>query len=192
MKQLLPLFFFFISFNLLAQQTTQKITIRGVVVDSVSSRPLSFVTLIVNNAENAQPVKSALSKDDGAFEFIVPANKQYHLALAYMGYMPKTVKVNAAGENAMADLGKITMSESQGQLKEVSISAAKPLLTKEIDRISFYVQADPENISNDALEMLRKVPMVTVDGNDVIQLKGSSGYRLFINGKPSALMTNNP
>src|ERR1700761_35555 len=106
MKQLLSLFFFFISFNLLAQQTTQKINIRGVVVDSVSSKPLSFVTLILNNTENAQSVKSALSKDDGTFEFIAPANKQYKLALAYIGYLPKTIKVTAIGESSIMDLGK--------------------------------------------------------------------------------------
>src|SRR6202000_2092388 len=42
------------------------------------------------------------------------------------------------------------------------------------------------------LDMLRKVPMVTVDANDVVQLKGSSNFQIFINGKPSALMVASP
>ncbi|HXB34825.1 MAG TPA: outer membrane beta-barrel protein [Puia sp.] len=78
------------------------------------------------------------------------------------------------------------------QLKEAVVTAFRPAIHQEIDRISYDVQADPESKSNDALEMLRKVPMITVDGNDNIQLKGSNNFLIFLNGKPSALMTNNP
>jgi hypothetical protein len=78
------------------------------------------------------------------------------------------------------------------QLKEAVVTAFRPAIHQEIDRISYDVQADPESKSNDALEMLRKVPMITVDGLDNIQLKGSNNFLIFLNGKPSALMTNNP
>jgi len=37
--------------------------------------------------------------------------------------------------------------------------------------------------------MLKKVPMVTVDGEDKIQLKGSSNYKIYLNGKPSTLLS---
>lgn len=40
--------------------------------------------------------------------------------------------------------------------------------------------------------MLRKVPMVTVDGDDQIQLKGSTNFKIYMNGKPSNLLSNNP
>lgn len=37
--------------------------------------------------------------------------------------------------------------------------------------------------------MFRKVPMITVDGEDKIQLKGSSNYKIYMNGKPSNLLS---
>lgn len=95
-------------------------------------------------------------------------------------------------KNHLIDIGKIDMAAAYGQLKEVSVTAFKPLVKQEIDRISYDVQADPESKANDALEMLRKLPLISVDGSDNIQLKGSLNFRIFINGKPSALMVNAP
>ena len=40
--------------------------------------------------------------------------------------------------------------------------------------------------------MLRKVPLVTVDGEDNIQVNGSSNFKVHVNGKPNTLMSNNP
>ena len=40
--------------------------------------------------------------------------------------------------------------------------------------------------------MLRKVPMVTVDGDDNIQLKGNSNFKIYMNGRPSGLLSSNP
>lgn len=70
--------------------------------------------------------------------------------------------------------------------------ALKPLVKAEIDKISYSVKDDPDAQTNTALEMLRKVPMVTVDGEDNIQLNGSSSFKVYVNGKPNTLMSNNP
>mgnify|MGYP000705316795 FL=1 len=40
--------------------------------------------------------------------------------------------------------------------------------------------------------MLRKVPLVTVDGEDNIEVNGSSNFKVHVNGKPNTLMSNNP
>lgn len=135
-------------------------------------------------------MKSMLTKEDGTFELIVTADRKYNISLVYIGYQSKIIPIPDG--KLSVDLGSITMTSLPGQLKEVSITGTKPLLKQEIDRISFDPQADPESKANDALEMLRKVPMITVDANDQIQLKGSSHYQIFINGKSSALMANNP
>lgn len=40
--------------------------------------------------------------------------------------------------------------------------------------------------------MLRKVPLVTVDGEDNIKVNGSSSFKVYVNGKPNNMMSNNP
>jgi hypothetical protein len=180
------------------------ITIKGIVLDSSTNRPIGLVTLTLTDNGTGETVRSSATKNDGAFELSAPANRAYNLSLTSVGYLPKIIPVPATDSTQDAphrdnapgnpiDLGKILLSGgSSGQLQAVSIVASRPVIRQEIDRISYDVQADPDSKANDALEMLRKVPMVTVDANDVVQLKGSSNFQIFINGKPSALMVASP
>jgi outer membrane receptor protein involved in Fe transport len=82
--------------------------------------------------------------------------------------------------------------DSVRRLKEVSIVGQKRLVTQEIDRLSYNVQADPEVRSLNALDMIRKVPMVSLDANDELQINGNGGLRILVNGKPSSLANRNP
>jgi hypothetical protein len=194
LMRLLLLFALLSSINLLAQQPIQKVTIKGLVVDSSNNLPLSFATVVLVDARNGKSVLSSITKIDGTFEISISLGQPYNLELAAVGYHSRTVELSHFDitRTPAFELDKIYLSKSFGQLKDVLVLGAKPIVRHEIDRISYDVQADPESKSNDALEMLRKVPMVTVDGNDNIQLKGSSNYQIFIDGKPSALMANNP
>ncbi|WP_179091152.1 outer membrane beta-barrel protein [[Flexibacter] sp. ATCC 35208] len=82
--------------------------------------------------------------------------------------------------------------EQPRQLKEITVKAQPQLVRKEIDRVIYDVQSDPDNKVESAIEMLAKVPLLAVDGDGNIRLNGSGKYRIFINGKPSSLMTRNP
>jgi ferric enterobactin receptor len=73
-------------------------------------------------------------------------------------------------------------------LKEVTVKADKPIIKQEVDRITYDLQADPQSKTSNVLEMMRKLPYVTVDGNENIMLKGNASYKILINGKPSSLM----
>ena len=61
-------------------------------------------------------------------------------------------------------------------LDAVTVVAKKPLVKSELDKMTYDVESDPEAQANSVLEMLRKVPMVTVDGQDNITVKGSSNF----------------
>jgi ferric enterobactin receptor len=81
-----------------------------------------------------------------------------------------------------------TAKPKVNDLKEVTIKADKPIIKQEVDRITYDLQADPQSKVSNVLEMMRKVPFVTVDGNENIMLKGNASYKILINGKPSSLM----
>jgi outer membrane receptor protein involved in Fe transport len=184
------LLFVSISFLSIAQNAPINLTVKGIAIDSVSKQPLGYVTVALQDAKTNTPVKSNLTKDDGSFELKAPAGKSYTLVLAFVGYQSKVLPIT--GANNAIDAGKIMMQASTNQLKDVVITAVKPLMTQEVDRISYNVAADPESKSVTALDMMRKVPLLTVDANDNIQLKGSGNYKILINGKESALLAKNP
>lgn len=172
-----------------AQQSSSNWILKGQLVDSISRAPLQFAAVGLKTEPGAAIIKGAISEADGSFVFPDLKEKNYHLNISLLGYQAKEFLVS--NSSPMLDLGLIFLSSSSTNLQEISITASKPLIRQEIDRLSYDVQADPESKAQTALEMLRKVPLLSIDGDDNIQLQGSSSYRIFINGKPSALMATN-
>lgn len=168
-------------------------TVKGTVIDSLKQEPLGYVTVIVLETGKKEPVKSVLSKDNGAFEVTGLPPKSYQLVLAFVGYRTKRLDLPAfSAEKPAVDLGKILLASSTTQLKAVEIVTERPLVKQDIDKITYDVDADPESKTMTALDMLRKVPLITVDADDNIQLKGSGNYRVLVNGKTSSLFANSP
>ncbi len=188
-KLLLTLLACLFTIFLFGQNTEQNITVKGLVTDSVTNKTLGYVTILLQDSKIKSSVKSTLTKDDGTFELSAKEEGNYQLALAFVGYKTKVIAITSTG---VINLGIIPLSPSASQLNEVAVTAVKPLMKQEIDRMNYDVQADPDSKTFSALEMMRKVPMISVDGNDNIKLRGSGSYKILINGKESALMANNP
>lgn len=76
-------------------------------------------------------------------------------------------------------------------LDAVTVTAQKPLVTKEIDRIGYDVQADTEAKTSQLDEILKKVPLVSVDPDGTIKIKGSTDFKVYKNGRPNSSFTRN-
>ncbi|MEP6949665.1 MAG: outer membrane beta-barrel family protein [Ginsengibacter sp.] len=191
MKSLSLTLFLFYLFSAAPAQTVQsKITVKGSVVDSVTGKPLVYVTVALQDMKTGTPVKSTLSKEDGSFEILAAADKAYQIVLTFTGYLNRTISVTGGGSKV--NIGKIILSPSGKQLKEVTVTGVRPVIKREIDGISYDVTADPESVALNVLDMMRKVPLLSVDASDNIKLKGSGNYKILINGKESALVAKNP
>ncbi len=168
-------------------------SIKGTVQDSLKQEPLGYVTIILLETGKKEPVKTALSRDNGTFELSGLPAKSYQLVLAFVGYQNKKINiVPFTAQNRVVDIGQVFMSSASTQLKAVEIVTERPLVIQDIDKITYDVDADPESKTLTALDMLRKVPLITVDADDNIELKGNGNYRVLVNGKTSSLFVRNP
>jgi len=176
-------------YNVKAQVSPESASIKGIVIDSASNKGQDYITAALKK-DNAT-IKTALSKTDGSFQIdkVVPGN--YTLVIVAMGFTPKSIPV-VVKEAKTYDLGKIRVSGTAKNLAEVNVTAARPIIKQEIDRITYDIQADPESKVNTVLDMMRKIPLLSVDAEDNIQLKGSGSYKILINNKPSSLVARNP
>ncbi|MCO5945987.1 outer membrane beta-barrel family protein [Mucilaginibacter flavidus] len=179
-----------ISAIVFAQPAPKPLTVKGTVIDSATKTPVGYATVSLIDAATKQAVRGGLTKDDGTFELKTVTGKTYQLTVASVGYGNKIIKITGGDEEV--NVGRIFLSTAKNQLKEVSITALRPVVKQEIDRLTYDVQADPETKTQNVLDMLRKVPLLTVDASDNIQLKGESNYKILINGKPSSLVAHNP
>ena len=99
-----------------------------------------------------------------------------------------SVSRSAQGDACLSKNDSITWNK---ELEGVVIKAQKQLIKQEIDRIGYDVQADEESKTQTVLDMLRKVPMVTVDGQDNILVKGNSSYKIYKNGHYDPSLSKN-
>ena len=177
-----------------AQSTSgSQYQIKGQAIDSLTMETMPYVTCSIVLTDKPQQVISRFAGDaDGNFTCGLNNPGNYTLLLTFVGKAVTTKQFTVSETQKVMQLGQIPMADSRETLKAVTITATRPLVKVDADKISYDVQQDPESKTSNALELLRKVPMVTVDGQDNIQLKGSSNFKIFLNGKPSNLFSNNP
>ena len=187
-------FFCLFTFSLFSQTTPNlSITVKGIVMDSVSLQTIPYATVSVSAAATPDVyLKRIASGATGDFEVVLNKAGDFVISFESVGMKKFTQKITVTPEQKTISLGKINMSTASKALGEVTVTAAKPLVKVDLDKISYDTKSDPESESSTVLDMMKKVPMVTVDGNDNIQLKGSSNFKIYINGKASGMTTNNP
>jgi ferric enterobactin receptor len=185
-------YFFFISIGHSQDLNNRLITIKGVVVDSVTNVGLSYVTVVVQKPGSYDVVKSTLTAQDGIFNISVLSNQgTFQLTFSYVGYKTKTL-VLPPFTSPVLDLGSINISPTAAQLQEVHITVQRPLIDQSHDKMTYHVESDPEVNLLSTFEMLRKVPMLSIDADDNITLNGQENYQILINGRRSALFTSSP
>ena len=183
----------FVSTSVFAQNnsgSTASFTIKGQVVDSLSNESVPYATLRIALASAPQnPVKLLACDDDGKFNATMNKPGKYIMTMESLGKLPAQKAFTLSENKKVLDFGKLFMHDNTQQLNEVTVTAQKPLVKVEVDKLTYSLEDDPEAKTSNALEMFRKVPMVTVDGEDKIQQKGSSNYKIYMNGKPSNLLS---
>ncbi|WP_254046186.1 outer membrane beta-barrel family protein [Prevotella sp. P4-51] len=176
-----------------AQNTQHSYTITGVVADSVTHEGESYATLTIARADSAaKPVKQALTDIKGRFSISSSGTGSYLLMVRSMGRKPMQRAYTVDATTRTIDLGTLLLQDGGNQLETVEVVAYKPLVKADVDKIAYSVEDDPEANTNTVIEMLKKVPMVTVDGQDNIRVNGNSSFKIYVNGKPNNMMTKNP
>lgn len=194
-EKLLTLFMvLFLALPLYAQMDKAgSFTVKGQVLDSLTNESVPYATLRIALASTSEkPIKLLACDIDGKFQTPLNNIGTYIIVMQSIGKAPAEKVFTLSDERKVMDLGVLFMQDNNLRLEEVTVTAQKPLVKAEIDRIIYCLEDDPEAQTNNTLEMLRKVPMVTVDGEDKIELKGSSNFKVYMNGKPSNLLSNNP
>lgn len=108
----------------------------------------------------------------------------YVITISSIGKAPVTKEFTLKPSVRVIDLGTMLSAEANNELKGVEVVAQKPLVKVDVDKIEYNIEDDPElEIEQYIGDAFRKVPLVTVDGEDNIQVNGSSSFKIHVNGK---------
>jgi hypothetical protein len=186
-KTIALIIFLFGALMLHAENKNLPYQIAGQAVEAANGKSVPYATVTLQN-DSAKTVKKVSSDINGKFSFFVKEKRKYTVIVSFMGF--REAKVTANVTDTKTDVGKISLEEGV-VMKEVSIVAQKPLVKVDPDKLTYSVEADPESKTSNVLEMLRKIPLITVDSEDNISLNGQSNFKVLINGKSSSMMSNN-
>jgi ferric enterobactin receptor len=173
------------------QQTSAqtKTLINGTIVDSASKEPVGFATIGLKTGKDSL-VKTTISKADGSFKFENVKPVTYHLVFVSAEYERKMIDIDLTN-TAEVNLGVLPLTHETKNLKEVEVTADRPIVELKADRIIYDMQADPESKVTSVSGMIHKIPFLSLDADDNLLLKGNSSFKVLINGKESGVFTNN-
>lgn len=165
--------------------------ISGTLVDSVTNEALEYASVVLFSPKAKKAVNGTITDDQGRFRLNEVSVGTYELRITFLGYLPKTIaNIETSNQKPDADLGNILMVAQNVELAEVEITAEKSLVENKIDRIVYNASQDVTNIGGDASDVLRKVPLLSVDLEGNVSLRGSSNLQILINNKPSGMFSS--
>lgn len=168
-----------------------KYTLSGILADRADNKGLAYTTVTLTDTVSKKAKSSTFTNEDGKFLFDKILPGVYVVTGTGLGYSPvNSQAINLVDQSVTIDT--LFIEKSSKNLKEVTIAAAKPLLEVESDKMTYNVENDVTLQGMTALDALKKLPFVTVDGEDNIQMKGSSNFKVLLNGKSTSIVAKNP
>lgn len=169
----------------LTQAQTKTGSVSGSVTDA-SQVAVHAATVSLLKAKDSSLVKMAAADKAGKFTIDnVPAGK-YLLQVSAVGYAKNWVQVPEVNGSGV-EVAPIVLNAASKDLKEVTVTASKPMVEMKMDRMVVNVDAAVTNTGSTALEVLEKSPGVQVDKDGNISLKGKQGVTVMLDGRPTYL-----
>ncbi|NJB85936.1 outer membrane receptor protein involved in Fe transport [Lewinella marina] len=163
-------------------------SIRGIIVDASSSTPVEYATIVLLSADGSKQITGTISEASGAFRIADVAAGSYQLQVSFIGYEAQTLpEVTNTSKNPDLDLGTIALGTDAIMLEGVEVIGEAALIENRIDKLVYNAEKDATNSGGDASDVLRKVPLLSVDLEGNVSLRGSSNLRILVNGRPSTI-----
>ncbi|MDQ3534555.1 MAG: carboxypeptidase-like regulatory domain-containing protein, partial [Bacteroidota bacterium] len=159
----------------------------GIIVDGATDEPVPFATIALLDITTEKPLDGTVADVEGKFTISKISRGNYILLTSFMGYDPLKIPVTITDNRESVELGTIKITPSTQVLKEVTVESQKDLFEEKVDRTVYNAENDITNRGGDATDVLRKVPMLSVDLDGNVTLRGSQSITVLINNRPSAI-----
>lgn len=162
--------------------------ITGVLVDSTSKKPVEFAALSLVDTKTNNPIDGTTTDEKGEFTLTKVASGNFKILISFIGYKTKTISNVKIDRRTELNLGTVVLVPDVVQLNEVEVVGMAQMVEEKVDRLVYNAEKDITSRGGDASDVMKKVPMLTVDLDGNVSLRGSSNVRVLINNKPSTII----
>jgi len=174
-----------------AQQQKPTGNITGIVLDAETKKPFEFCTVSLLKQTDSTIVNGALTNEVGAFIFENIANGNYIIKASFVGFQNGFAN-NIAIDNDNNTLKLRPIFMKLKVMKTIEVTADKSTLQLEPDKKVFNVEKSIISQGGTAADVLKNVPTINVDADGNMNMRGSDNITIYIDGRQSAQLSNNP
>lgn len=175
------------SFSAQAQKTTAQYTITGVIRDSATTKPVAYATVSLLDTAG-RFVASSYSLESGTFKVITGQPGAYTIDISFIGYKTRRRSFIVAEGRFLNNIGNLAILPGTENLQEVTITSRKRLVDQKPGMLVYNAENDLANKGGTAADVLRKAPVLNVDAQGNVTMRGSGNLKILINGKYSGQM----
>lgn len=155
-------------------------SLKGKLTDE-QGKPVSDATVLLLQAKDSLPVMSILSKDGNYFfKDVKPGH--YLLKITHIGYVGTFTEIfeMTTGEKQLHEL---LLAGKANNLQAVTVKTQKKLIDVKAAKTIIQVAGTMHSSSAHALEVLRKMPGITVDKDDNLLMQGKPGVQVLVDNR---------
>ena len=181
----LSLLCLFLAQPVLTQNQIRQATIKGRIIDAQTNAPLSFATVVLSRATTVSALSQTTSDDNGNFTLTFPAAADSAIIMVQcMGYTPYQSPVFYKKQTTI-EVGTLKIRPLAIDLEEVEVIGTKKQILYKIDKRVIDASGFGAASAGTAVDVLENTPSFRVDAEGQILFRGSSGFKVYIDGKPS-------
>src|SRR6185437_13699511 len=156
----------------------------GKIIGNSNKEPLGYASISLLRTTDTTLITGVLSDSKGQFKIEKIGKGSYLLKIQFIGYDTKQTPPFLLNAGQTFNIGTIEIVPGAKLLQEITISSAKINSFNKIDKQSYRASQFESAKGGSAIDVLKNLPSVSVNGQGEISVRGSTGFLVLINGKP--------
>lgn len=178
-------YFIFILFLLVpVLAIAQNSSINGQVLDAGTNEALEYASVAVYNVTDSGLITGVITNKSGNFKIEKLSPGSYYIRTQFLGYETQQSDNISLEQDQKLQLGTIFLNPGTQLMNEVKITGRRINTLNKVDKQSFNADQYESAKGGSAVDVIRNMPSVAVNGQGDITVRGSSGFLVMINGKP--------
>ncbi len=176
--------FFLLLLLISTKLSAQNASIEGIVFDKSAASALEFASVSLFQSADSALLKGQLADASGKFKFEKLKGGTYHIKIQFLGYATLKTSIISLSAGRKLNIGRLELSLNQQFLSEVKVTGQQLQSLNKIDKQVYKAAQFESAKGGTAIDVIKNMPSVSVDGMGEISVRGSKGFLVLINGKP--------
>ncbi len=161
-----------------AKAFSQKITLTGIIRDSIGSG-VEMANIIAINSDTKIMESYCVTNHNGLYKLVLQENSNYNVKVSFIGFAPKEFVFNSKEVDAERDL---SLSEENSMLSEVDVTYTMPVSVRG-DTIVYDTDSFTTGTEKKLKDVLVSLPGVEMNDDGQIEVEGKTVQKVMVEGK---------